>query len=160
MTQFNYGGRKLCFSEHHGQAKFRRERAVTRASLFCFTSGPVVVCPSPSHRSCSFGVFFLWIACGLTRARPNVFVFFRAGPALTFTTYTLYRHQAVHTPGHSMGSITLLYSGGEEGVAFTGDHLALSGRTGALTGFPRCEDVARLQLTFLSLQPPESGFRL
>lgn len=29
-------------------------------------------------------------------------------------------------------------SGGDEGVIFTGDHLAVSGRTGALTGFPRC----------------------
>lgn len=57
-------------------------------------------------------------------------------------------HQAVHTPGHSRGSITLLYAnkpsapggsfGEDEGIAFTGDHLALSGRTGALTGFPRC----------------------
>ncbi|CAN0447186.1 unnamed protein product [Scytosiphon promiscuus] len=62
--------------------------------------------------------------------------------------------KAIHTPGHSRGSITLLYdnNGGinngrsaaqdgpsmhDEGIAFTGDHLALSGRTGALTGFPR-----------------------
>lgn len=86
-----------------------------------------------------------------------------------------YMLQAVHTPGHSRGSITLLYSnnskndvddvnnvsssgggsnskindkhdrtsspeedsGEDEGIAFTGDHLALSGHTGALTGFPR-----------------------
>ncbi|CAM9465612.1 unnamed protein product [Ectocarpus sp. 6 AP-2014] len=60
--------------------------------------------------------------------------------------------RALHTPGHSRGSITLLYDGNNksahsaaegggsaqaEGIAFTGDHLALSGRTGALTGFPR-----------------------
>ncbi|CAM9258564.1 unnamed protein product, partial [Hapterophycus canaliculatus] len=62
--------------------------------------------------------------------------------------------RAIHTPGHSRGSITLLYdnnggsnsgrsatqeevAGQDEGIAFTGDHLALSGRTGALTGFPR-----------------------
>lgn len=53
--------------------------------------------------------------------------------------------QVLHTPGHSLGSITLLFnpplskagsSTEVEGIAFTGDHLAMSGRTGALTGFP------------------------
>eukprot|EP00904_Undaria_pinnatifida_P012486 jgi/Undpi1/8368/HiC_scaffold_25.g10836.m1 len=53
--------------------------------------------------------------------------------------------RVLHTPGHSLGSITLLFnpplskagsSTEVEGIAFTGDHLAMSGRTGALTGFP------------------------
>lgn len=53
--------------------------------------------------------------------------------------------RVLHTPGHSLGSITLLFNpsstpegsfGEDEGIAFTGDHLAMSGRTGALTGFP------------------------
>ncbi|CAJ1383267.1 unnamed protein product [Effrenium voratum] len=54
----------------------------------------------------------------------------------------------IHTPGHSEGSITLLaaegFTGGE-GVAFTGDHLALNGRLGRLDGFARYSEDHDLQ---------------
>ena len=47
---------------------------------------------------------------------------------------------AVHTPGHSRGHLCFLASGdltGGDGVLFTGDHLAFSGRLGRLDGFAR-----------------------
>eukprot|EP00903_Cladosiphon_okamuranus_P006661 g6503.t1 len=78
--------------------------------------------------------------------------------------------RAVHTPGHTRGCITLLYankrsaqggsSGEDEGVAFTGDHLALSGRTGALTGFPRYGyDLAMQSESLELLARPDVKFR-
>ncbi|CAM9275954.1 unnamed protein product [Pylaiella littoralis] len=100
--------------------------------------------------------------------------------------------RAVHTPGHSRGSITLLYSnsrnknasnssnssnssssgnddkpaapdegsGDDEGIAFTGDHLALSGYTGALTGFPRYGYDLKMQSTSMELLArPDVKFR-
>ncbi|CAM9258685.1 unnamed protein product [Scytosiphon promiscuus] len=85
--------------------------------------------------------------------------------------------KAIHTPGHSRGSITLLYdnNGGinngrsaaedglsihSEGIAFTGDHLALSGRTGALTGFPRYGYDLKMQSESMKLLArPDLKFR-
>jgi len=49
----------------------------------------------------------------------------------------------VYTPGHSQGSVSLIVDGehtGGDGVAFTGDHLALSARLGRLDGFARFSD--------------------
>mmetsp|Transcript_33726 Transcript_33726/g.41347 ORF Transcript_33726/g.41347 Transcript_33726/m.41347 type:complete len:394 (+) Transcript_33726:26-1207(+) len=45
----------------------------------------------------------------------------------------------IHTPGHSPGSICLLYRNrqNERGVLFTGDTLGYSNRIARLTGFPR-----------------------
>mmetsp|Transcript_22463 Transcript_22463/g.69583 ORF Transcript_22463/g.69583 Transcript_22463/m.69583 type:complete len:145 (+) Transcript_22463:464-898(+) len=57
--------------------------------------------------------------------------------------------KVVHTPGHSAGSITLILSGsvtGGDGVAFTGDHLALSARLGRLDGFAAYGDDHKLQV--------------
>ena len=51
--------------------------------------------------------------------------------------------KVVYTPGHSAGSITLIADAtrtGGDGVAFTGDHLALNGRLGRLDGFARYSD--------------------
>ncbi|CAE7567540.1 cgt [Symbiodinium natans] len=56
--------------------------------------------------------------------------------------------KVVYTPGHSSGSITLIADGaqtGGDGVAFTGDHLALSGRLGRLDGFARYSEDTELQ---------------
>lgn len=94
-------------------------------------------------RSLSF-FFFLFFA--------YIYMFF----AVSFVSFLFFLFQfsfarifikVLHTPGHSRGSITLLYRTSssamegsprdDEGIAFTGDHLALSGHTGALTGFPR-----------------------
>lgn len=58
----------------------------------------------------------------------------------------------LHTPGHSPGSITLWKkpssnNKGNElpGVIFTGDHYALTSRTGRMTGFPRYGNDLELQ---------------
>ncbi|CAM9758179.1 unnamed protein product [Ascophyllum nodosum] len=77
--------------------------------------------------------------------------------------------RVLHTPGHSMGSITLLYrpsSSGNDGtewdgaVAFTGDHVGLSGRTGALTGFSRYGYDLNLQSKSMELLArPDIPFR-
>ena len=56
--------------------------------------------------------------------------------------------KVVYTPGHSAGSITLIAEGsrtGGDGVAFTGDHLALNGRLGRLDGFARYSEDTELQ---------------
>ncbi|CAE7203957.1 tam [Symbiodinium microadriaticum] len=56
--------------------------------------------------------------------------------------------KVVFTPGHSAGCITLIADGsrtGGDGVAFTGDHLALSGRLGRLDGFARYSEDTELQ---------------
>ena len=48
---------------------------------------------------------------------------------------------AIHTPGHSAGSVSFLAEaalcGGAEGVLFTGDHFCFSGRLGRLDGMAR-----------------------
>ena len=48
---------------------------------------------------------------------------------------------AIHTPGHSRGSVSYLADaalcGGGEGVLFTGDHFCFSGRLGRLDGMAR-----------------------
>jgi len=47
---------------------------------------------------------------------------------------------AIHTPGHSRGSLCFLASGertGGEGVLFSGDHLAYNAKLGRLDGFAR-----------------------
>ena len=47
---------------------------------------------------------------------------------------------AVHTPGHSRGSVSFLFDGswtGGEGALFTGDHLAFNGKLNRLDGFGR-----------------------
>lgn len=47
---------------------------------------------------------------------------------------------AIHTPGHTDGSVCYLVApelSGGDGVLFTGDHFALSGRLGRLDGFAR-----------------------
>eukprot|EP00747_Dinoflagellata_sp_TGD_P089118 gnl/TRDRNA2_/TRDRNA2_164218_c0_seq1.p1 gnl/TRDRNA2_/TRDRNA2_164218_c0~~gnl/TRDRNA2_/TRDRNA2_164218_c0_seq1.p1 ORF type:complete len:164 (+),score=18.45 gnl/TRDRNA2_/TRDRNA2_164218_c0_seq1:41-493(+) len=47
---------------------------------------------------------------------------------------------AIHTPGHSRGSLCFLAAGeltGGEGVLFTGDHFAYSARLDRLDGFAR-----------------------
>ena len=47
--------------------------------------------------------------------------------------------EVVFTPGHSLGSASLVLpgEGGREGCVFTGDHLAFNGRLGRLDGFAR-----------------------
>lgn len=56
---------------------------------------------------------------------------------------------AVHTPGHSYGSICFLAAasivGSDEGVLFTGDHLAFAGSLGRLDGFARYGNDVHLQ---------------
>jgi glyoxylase-like metal-dependent hydrolase (beta-lactamase superfamily II) len=55
---------------------------------------------------------------------------------------------AIHTPGHSRGSLCFLASPaltGGDGALFTGDHLAFSGRLGRLDGFARYGWDVRLQ---------------
>jgi len=61
---------------------------------------------------------------------------------------------AIHTPGHSAGSICFLTEahlcGGEEGVLFTGDHLCFSGRLGRLDGMARYGEDIPLQVRSIS----------
>lgn len=118
-----------------------------------FAVGPSPL-PSSPHRR--FDLVLFQAHCAFVRPPPAARLIVR------FCCDTSY--QVVHTPGHSLGSITLLYSsnnangkpsapgrlsGEDEGVAFTGDHLGLSGRTGALTGFPRCKIRARFSQRLL-----------
>ena len=57
--------------------------------------------------------------------------------------------RAIHTPGHSAGSVSFLAEaalcGGGEGVLFTGDHFCFSGRLGRLDGMARYGEDLPLQ---------------
>ena len=57
--------------------------------------------------------------------------------------------RAIHTPGHSAGSVSFLAEaalcGGAEGALFTGDHFCFSGRLGRLDGMARYGEDLPLQ---------------